>query len=438
MLRHFALLLTFCALAAVAVYFLRLSPTVRLEAEIAQLDPATALARLDQGASEAGLDANLALMRADLALRSGSFDTARATLQGLRAESSLQLVAEERLAELARVEGEIERAAAHLEVAYSIKPKAEHRLTLGGWYRLLRRQQDELRILRSVPPNLLTTWEVERLVGLLQHERQFDALEATLETMATQGGNGADPYRARLIDFLVAFDRSAETVETAWGWFAADQDPRSLEVAAEELIARGALPEAIALTHYALTTSPQTTHGLILIFARSGHGAIARTFQARWLAASRSLGEPEWETLLEFAEITGDQSGLRAALEHPAAGTITRPILAQALAQFLRYRGPRSLIEHRRRLTPELLDEAPLIGAAWMAEQGRQKPLFAYLVAATERPMSDWERHIWLTLAEELQGTPSYRTLFEYLPADGELRTALIETVISTDPASLP
>lgn len=425
MQRNSTLFLGFCVLAAVAAYFLQPSSADRMEANTAELAPEAALTQLEKQAAEGTLDRNLRMILADLALRAGHLDTASNALENQRVETHHELAAAELLSAVAQMSGDMAGAARHLEIAYDIAPTAERRMTLGGWYRILRDSEAELGILRSVPATRLSAWEVERLLDLAQQVRQYDALESVLQTLAYQDGEQADVYKARLISYLIQAGRAKSALGAAWRWYKDEDDTRALLISLETFIGRGAISEATALAMRALEENPEEAHVLIASFARSGHGATARALQDHWLALSPDLGDAGWRTLIDLAAFTGDLRALRRELMGVSKTRGDHYVVADALGQILRYQGARALTPFRNLLTESLLKRAPLIGAALEAEQGRDAAVFSYLVAAANLPMRGWERSMWLALADRLRGKPAYRALLETATADEALRIAI-------------
>jgi hypothetical protein len=73
----------------------------------------------------------------------------------------------------------------------------------------------------------------------------------------------------------------------------------------------------------------------------------------------------------------------------------------------------------------------PLIGAAWFGWQRRPQLTYDYLVGASARPLTDWDRSIWMSIANDLRGTPFYRSLLAGVPSDTGIQLLLRSSVLS-------
>jgi hypothetical protein len=427
-------LFAICLIAVLTVSFLRLSPAQRLEAELADLSPEAALERLAAAQKKGPLDPNLEARLAELALRAGDRVTAREVFERLGLQPRYAATAEAKLAELARLDGDLERAAAHLDAAYRLAPTANMRLRLGGWYRALRDVGGELGVLSAVPPRSLEPFEASRLLQLLAAERRFDAVERVLAELASRQ-NAGEPWRARFIDFLLDAGRPAAALARARSWTAADPESTTLTESVAAFLDRGAVQEATMLASESLSLRPRTTHVVLLSFVERGYIGIAVALQDVWL---RELGPPDseaWATITEIAARTGNIDGIRFALDLVRDRPGPPEALARALSQMLRYRGPQVLVSERKWLTPAVLQKAPLLAAAVAAQAGRQRSLYDALVSAAEQPLGNWELDLWLSLAQRLRGTPAWFQLLAELPRGTPAAAAIIQSAVVT-PAS--
>jgi tetratricopeptide (TPR) repeat protein len=418
-------LFAICFVSAATVFFLRLSPAQRFEADLSNLTPQAAIERLAAAEGQGPLDQNLELRLGELSLRAGDILTAQRVFERLGARPRLTGFAEEKLAELAMLEGKLAQAAQHLNKAYRFNPTPKIRKQLGGWYRALRDTMGEFQVLSSVPSAALDPFEASRLVDLLAAATRYDVLERTLASLANQEDGNSAHWRARLIDFLLDAGRPSDAVAQARGWIAMDSDGTVLSTSVAALLARGAVREATTLAVEALARRPKSAHVAILRFVERGYVGVALALEAEWLA---ELGAPDaraWATIVEVAAGTGNIDGIHTALDYTRGSPMEPATVAAALGQVLRYRGPRALFSERAWITPPVVEQAPLLAAAIAAEAGLQRSLYDALVSAAALPLQDWELKIWLSLAHRLRGTAAWVLLFSKLPpgtsAGGEL-----------------
>ena len=94
-------------------------------------------------------------------------------------------------------------------------------------------------------------------------------------------------------------------------WIEGPQAAEALETSVRAMIGRGAINAAVLLARKGFVLAPADSHVVLPIFARSGHGGIARILQREWLATRTTLSDAEWSTLSLLAESTGDMRGLK-------------------------------------------------------------------------------------------------------------------------------
>uniref|UniRef100_A4WZV9 Uncharacterized protein n=1 Tax=Cereibacter sphaeroides (strain ATCC 17025 / ATH 2.4.3) TaxID=349102 RepID=A4WZV9_CERS5 len=417
-------------MALFAVLALRPAETVRLEGELGSMTPEAAMARLEAMAGRVELTDNLRLVQADLALRAGHPAAAERALAGDRpqeAGAGAEAVLADRRAEIARMAGDLEAAVRHLRRAQELKPDAGRRHRLGYWLRLLGDEPAELELLAGVPTVQLQPWEAGRLAQLLVRAGRTEEVEWLLRAAAEGPDPLAGAMRPRLLDVLLETGRRDEVVPLALAWCAAAGNTDPLEAALPVLINRGALAEAYALARSALEREPAAAHRLLPLFARGGHRAMTFDLQARWIAETPEMDARGWRTLLTVTEITGDLRGLRGALERSGPG-LEPEITGRALLQFLRFQGPSALLPWQDRMTPDLVRAEPLVGAAFMGLQGRPEEVHRLLALAAARPLSEWDRTLWLSLAGSLRGTAGHADLMARPGANPDLPAALLAT----------
>lgn len=435
-MRDFAMgSLVLCAVAIGGIVVLRPDPAVRLEAELSRLEPEEALKELREVEGRVTFHDNLELLYGRLSLADGDLDSARRSFQRLLAGAGPSEEVLEALAGIEATAGDLTAAAAFLQQAYDAFPTEERRLRLGGWYRSLHRPEAERDLLLSQDPVVLTTWEIEHLGLLLIHEGRIDDYERLLATLADSDVEGHLTYKRKLLGFLIEAGRSREAVLVAARWIEGQQAAEALETSVRAMIGRGAINAAVLLARKGFVLAPADSHVVLPIFARSGHGGIARILQREWLATRTTLSDAEWSTLSLLAESTGDMRGLQAAL---ASGgqSASAASTGHALMQFLRYRGPQALVPFRNLLNQDIYKEVPLVGAAWNGWQGDRTATYRYLLAASHQPLSDWDQLIWMSLLEGLKGTSFHRSLLAGAVDHPGLRQRLRDSVIPVRPSS--
>lgn len=432
MQRHLLMFTALCLLAVISTALLRPDPAIQFEVELSTLEPEEALARLETADPEMKSRENIALLHATLALNAGRTGATRIALKNLESAEDLTALMQEQLSEVAILEEDLPAAIDHLRAAHDAEPTTARRLKLGIWYRLSRETGAELMLLQSVAPSALSDGEAERLAQLLLQARRFDELESAYTLLAEKADRTSDTFRRRLLDLQIESGRPQDAVATALRWFAqSDRSQEPMELAVAALVARGSIDEAYHVAEVSMAAAHDTSHVLIPLFARSGHRALAIELQTRWLETSDGISDEAWATLIGFTDITGDPRGLRIALSRVPADEIAPDILDRVLLEILRYQGVRALVPFGSLLTQEFLDEAPLIGAAWMMSQGRERETLSYLVASAGRDNSDWEAQIWLHIAGQLAGTPAHRQLLQATMGDPRLDDVLRGAAIS-------
>lgn len=427
--------LVLCAAAIGGIVVLRPDPTVRLEAELSRLEPEEALKGLREAERRVTFHDNLELLYGRLSLADGDLDSARRSFQRLLARAGPSEEVLEALAGIEATAGDLTAAAAFLRRAYDTFPTEERRLRLGGWYRTLHQPEAERDLLLSEDPVVLTPWEIEHLGLLLIREARLDDYERLLATLADSDAESHLAYKRKLLEFLIEAGRSREAVSVAARWAAGPQAAEALDTSVRAMIGRGAIDAAVVLARDGFTVAPADSHVVLPIFARSGHGGIARILQLEWLATRTTLSDAEWSTLSLLAEGTGDMTGLQRALAF--GGRSASPgSTAPALMQFVRYRGPQALVPYRNLLNEDIYKAVPLLGAAWNGWQGDHAATYRYLIAASQQPLSEWDQLIWMSLLERLKGSPFHRALLAGAVEHPGLRQRLRDSIIPARPSS--
>lgn len=414
-----------CTFAGLALVMLHPKPSVRIEGEIAMLEPAIALQRLD-AATDIVMDDNLALTHAALALEAGEFDVAKAVLARLQAEGQETYEIELMLATANRLSHDPKAEIDHLAAAYAMTPTATLRQQLGLAYRADRQSAAEQTLLLSVSGLDLTSYEARRLADLLRQSRQFVVLEALYFDRAEGDGPDADDAKHLFINHLLEGGRLKQAQQTALRWFSASgHNQHMLQTAIPAFLNWGAIDGAMALAMSGLKTAPVSSYLLIEVFLDSGEQGSALAFQQAWLDQNDAIPSEAWPALIKIAERTGYLAGLRTAISKTAADALPADQMSAVLLQFLRYQGPVSLSPLSAYLRPDVLQSKPLIGAAWASIHGSQMDAAAFLIASANDEMSDWDWQIWANTAATLKGTFAYQTLLLRAPTQGRARSVL-------------
>ena len=421
--------LTLCSFAGLAFLALHPKPSLQLEGEIAMLEPAVALQRLD-AATNVDFDRNLALTHAALALDAGEFAVAEQVLLRILAQGQDSPEIELLFANASRLSADPKGETVHLAAAYALAPSSALRQQLGLAYRNQRQPAPERALLLAVAGEDLTSYEAARLADLLRQDRQFAALENLYRRRADGAGPDADAAKQLVVNVLLESGRLTEAQQLAMHWFeASGRDQHILQTAIPAFVNWDALDGAMALALSALQVAPQASYQLITVFLNGGHQDRAFEFQKAWLNSTPSIPLEAWPTLIDTVERSGNLDGLRAALAKTPPDALPADLLAAVLVQFLRYQGVQSLYPQAAYLRPDVMQQQPLIGAAWAASQGNQLDAAAFLIAASKRQQSAWDWQIWGNVATSLKGTPAFQVLLANAPAESEARMKLERAV---------
>ena len=439
--RYVLALAVICLLAIGAVVLLRPDPAVELEAALARLEPDAALDRLAEVERRMELTENLRLVQARLALAAGELGTARAAYETLLTSDGDNLQVLDELSELAVIEGQLGEAAALQSRVQALAPNPERRQMLGYWYRLLAESDREIALLEATPPRRLTVPERARLAELYFAAGEIEACREMLFVLSEAGGEDGLRARRQLIELSIEGGDTPAALALALAWNEADPgDAAALEASLTTLVGRGATAEAARLAETAVVAEPGIGAVPARVFLSSGHGALGRQMLQRWLASDPVLDAEDWQLLVQIAERSGEVSALRHALARSEPQDAPPP--ADLFLQFLRYQGPRALLPFERAMNAETFAALPLLGAAWSSWHRRMPQTYGYLLAATEAPLTDWDREIWMSIAQDLRGTPFYRDLLAGASHDAgiaaRLRDSILTPVPTTSPAEAP
>lgn len=440
-MRRYDFTIVLICLAAIGLVLLLLpDPMVKLEAKMASLEPENALIEFAQIKSASDRSRNLNLMHARLAMAAGDFAAARTQYLLVDDDVSQNPEILDELAALAAMSGDLADAREFKTRAHALAPDVNRRQDLGYWLRLSGDREAEADLLATVPLRSLTGFEKQRLSELLLASGNIHAYRDMLTDRAAAKGDDALEARGQLLELAIEMGDAAGALRFALDWSAADPlDRDNLELSLRTLIARGATAEALELAEFAVTRNPHIGSVPVYTFIAAGHGGIARRLQDLWLDTDPLLDSADWIALSVIAERSGDLAALRHALVRNVTDDAPPP--PDAFLQFLRYQGARALMPYRAHMTEDLFAQMPLLGAAWYSLQRNAPHTFAFLVAAAnsaEVPLTDWDRSIWMSITQDLRGTPYYRELLSKPSRDAKITALMHDSVLPVISSSLP
>lgn len=391
----------FCLCAIVAVMVLRPGDALRREADLAAAVPTSALAELGGYVAYGPDEQAIAQMHAQLALGAGDFDLARNLLADLAANFPDDASLWDLLAHTEIVAGDFTTASTHLARAYGLDPTKPRRDRLGLLYRVLDRQPAEAALLVDAPVHELSMAELDRAVALLlAADRADEVIDLYLRHIA-EGSAHAEMIKQKLVVFLIDIGRSDDARAYAISWIEhASQGGALSSDLVRSFIARGAIDSALTIAAHQMANGSDGMGQIVLRFAESGHGALARKLQSDWLAQAEDLSEDDWSALSQMAARTGDLSGLRSALFHHQ--TPAPAMLGEALLQFLRYYGPQALLPFRAHMGEDLSEAAPLVGAGFALEMSHPETAARLLARAKAEGLGPRDQLVWQSLADRL------------------------------------
>lgn len=402
--RPVLLLVLFCLAAAVAVLVLRPGVLLQLEADLSEMTPEAALEELGGYVAYGPEEQGIALIHAQLALESGDLPLTRDLMRDLATNFPEDASLRDLQGHVEELSGDPAAAADHLAEAYRLDPTPARRDRLGLLYRLMDQPVAEAALLLEAPAHELSESDVHRAVELRLAEGNLEDVERFYRELGDGAPEIAELSRDRLVTFLIDLGRTDDAHEVALAWIERNRFDSAVSSAMiRSFVARGDLDHALQIASYQLGVRPQGMGRIVLRFAETGHGAIARNLQAEWLARSPALSDEDWAALSEMAARTGDLSGLRNALSRPETPSPER--LGEALLQFLRYYGSQALLPYRAHAGPALSDAAPLVGAAFALEMSRPDEAAGLLALARTEGLGAWDQSLWQSLAARLEET---------------------------------
>ncbi|SFL66263.1 hypothetical protein SAMN04488004_1389 [Loktanella salsilacus] len=440
MQRYVLAISAICLLAVGVVVLLQPDPMVRLEAELASLEPRDALDRLAAAEKAGPLSRNLYLMHARLDVAHGNFEAAHREYLRVLVDASGHAKTLDEMAELAALRGDLTAAVRLRKRGYFQAPDMVRRQDLGYLLRLSGNSRAEMELLQDVSPRQLTPFEQQRLSELLLASGDIAAYRDVLVFLSNGTDETALTARRQLLQLDIETGQPDQAMARASDWnTAAPADRDTLDQSLRTLIGRGATTEALTVAERSIVNDPEIGDVSVDAFLAAGYGGIGRHLQTLWLDADPNFDLADWLALALNAERSGDMAALRRALARHTTGDAPPP--PAVFLQMLRYQGARALLPYRAFMTPDLFSQMPLLGAAWCNLHRDMPQTFAYLrdaVNATDPLLTEWDRQIWMLVAQDLRGTPYYRDLLSGPLADSGITTLLRASVLGLVPTSFP
>ncbi len=402
MARYLVLVIGLCFLSLTAVVMLAASPEYRLERSLNFLSFEEALTLLNRKFDAGDRSAALLSRRAEYQIRAGEFTAARQSYAALAEQPGSALTAQEALAQLALELGDLELASRHLAKALVLDPDPERLDRLARILQLLRRPAEERALLESIAPDKLTDRSAERLLELQIAASDHAAVERMLRARAEIDHADRPHMRTALVELLAGSDRVDEGIILAATWAGRDGDAETLARVIEHLLERGIIEHARILAETAMSHGVADAHAVIPVFARSGHGLIARQLLEDWVGTTASLDARDQASLLRYSQIMNDYTLARRVLRRNRPGRLEPDfVLGVIRGSYYRF-GANVLVDFRDHLKPDILATDPLFAAEAMLALRQQPYAFRYLVAAAQAELAEWEEVSWTTLATQI------------------------------------
>ncbi len=403
MSRYLAPVLALCILSSLAVFMLSPSPAEELELSLSTMSPTKALEALNRAYAEGGRDPNLLLKRADLSLEAGNLSGARASLESLAELPPHALLAEERLARVARELGDLDTAATHLANAYKLAPSSTRLTALATSLRLLRRIDEEEQLLLSLDPAQLTDRLAMRLLELERTRGDLRASEGLLRARISLPPKQRGNARPMFAELLIGSERADEAAIMAADWYAADGDTYSLARVTGALLRRGFVREARALATACLESNRDgEAHVTIPVFALAGHGTVARALLRVWLSGRATLTAAEQAVLLSYMTTMNDFSAALALIRRSGAEAFEPSFVLGAVKGETGRFGRAALLALLPDLKTDILTTDPLFAAEVSLIYGQHLAAARYIAIAAAKELQPDEQRAVVELARRL------------------------------------
>ncbi|MCF7991872.1 MAG: hypothetical protein K9M02_15660 [Thiohalocapsa sp.] len=404
MSRYLLQVIILCLLSLVAVVMLSPPPAEKLELALSTMPAQEALAELDRVYAAGDRNPNLLMKRAELSLENADIAAARESLLSLAELQPHAVLAQERLATVARELGDLPTAVGHLAQAYALDPTPRRMGELAAAYRLLGRVEDERRLLDSVEPFALPPRLAQRLLELLRTRGEPAAMEVLLRARSELPAARRTHERGQLAELLIGSGRSAEAAATAAAWFIAEGDAGSLRTVTEALLRRGEVNAAEALSVVCLEADRDKAHVVIGAFAGAGYGARARSLLAEWLGERHRIDADAQAALLSYARQLNDYAVPLALMRLNGDETFTPDFILGVIKGSYRRFGRAALGGVLAHATPRVLASDPLFAAELALDLSRHSIAARYLLIASARiGLEPWQRARIAELTSRLQ-----------------------------------
>lgn len=392
-----------CILSSLAVVMLSPSPAEKLELELSTMPAKDALAELDRAYSQGERNPNLVVKRAELSLEDADIASARESLESLADQPEHAVLAQELLARHARELGDLRTATTHLAKAYELAPSQERLQTLATSFRLLRRTDDEERLLVSADPSHLPVQLVSRLLELLLTRGDVKAAETVLRARLDMPPEQRGHARAMLAELMIGSQRANDAAVLAAKWLSEDGDAESLARVTSDLLRRGFVDQARTVATVCLDAGLGGAHATIAAFSVAGHGSIARELLGDWLHGRTRLSASEQAALLSYTKTMNDFSAALALLRRAGPEAFDPSFVLGVIEGTYRRFGGAALTELLPYLKPEILKGNPLLAAEMSLSLGQHIAAARYLVLARAEKLERWDEQVLAKLAQRLK-----------------------------------
>jgi len=384
----------FAVLGVGAAFLLVPKGELDQEARLTGLSQTQALALLN--ATQEPLSPRLAFRRAELTAAAGDGLLADRLLADLTARTEQTAVIAAARADLAMRRGDVRQAAEYLAAAQARALSDRQRQKLADVYRQLGERAEERKILSAVPLIDLTGSERVRLVDLIAAEgARAEALEVARSALPLAGQN-APALAERFAALALSAGQPELLAQTAYLWVSKQEGEAVVMSMIKALTARPRIAKTFATA--VVSKAPEARGFLAKAFTEVRLYDVARLLIQPWKTFG-SMTDGGWEAVIFYADRSGDISPLEHLLQQMQPQE--KPT-KNAFLPLIRYNGAEAVLPYQHWLTPQYLESAPLVEAAWAVTRQRPDEAFTALQRAA-RPGQD--QTLWRALAQRLQDT---------------------------------
>lgn len=370
------------------------------EARLTSLSEAQALSLLN--AAEEPLSPPLAFRHAELTAAAGNGPLADSLLADLTARTGQTASIAAARADLALRAGDLRQGAAYLDAAQSLSPNDTQRQKLAIIYRQLGESAAERKTLSTVPLAELTAAERIRLVDLMTAEGAIaEALDVAHAALSLPRQNGP-ALAERFAAIALSTERSDLLSQATLTWLSEPDGPAMTMAIAKVMTARPRRAKTFATA--LVSQVPDARVLLIETFTEVRLYDAARLLLQPWMD-SGSMTPERWAAIITYADRSGDTGPLKHLLQQMPAG---EHLPDNVFLPLIRYDGEGALLPYQLWLTPEYLEKAPLVDAAWALTRQRPDEAFVALQRGLQTPH---DQMLWRALAQRLQETDYFDRL---------------------------